>query len=126
MFYIKAAECVVKVQNRLTYLNLKVLNPTYIDVRLKNNQILATVAEIVGTNGSATVFFLDSDSVMTPSHRVASKYSDKSHRKSNLQFDLSESYLTNCQRTRLSTFLNDLRDVFSTDSSDLNKTHLCN
>lgn len=126
MFYIKAAECVVKVQNRLTYLNLKVLNPTYSDARLKNNQILATVAEIVGTNGSATVFFLDSDSVMTPSRRVASKYSDKSHRKSNLQFDLSESYLTNCQRTRLSTFLNDLRDVFSTDSSDLNKTHLCN
>lgn len=124
MFYIKAAECVVKVQNRLTY--LKVLNPTYSDARLKNNPILATVAEIVGTNDSATVFFLDSDSVMAPSHRVAFKYSDKSHRKSNLQFDLSESYLTNCQRARLSTFLNDLRDVFSTDLPDLNKTHLYN
>lgn len=81
MFYIKAAECVVKVQNRLTY--LKVLNPTYSDVRLRNNQKLATVAEIVGSNDSATVFSLDSDCAITPSQRVASKDSDKSHRKSN-------------------------------------------
>lgn len=111
----------MKVQNRKAY--LKVLNPTYSDVRLRNNQKLATVAEIVGSNDSATVFAQDSDSAITPSHRVASKDSDKSHRK-NLQFDLLESDLTNCQRARLLTFLNDHRDVFSTDLSDLGKTHL--
>lgn len=121
-FHITAAKCLVKVQNRKAY--LKVLNPTYSDVRLRNNKKLATVAEIVGSNDSATVFSLDSDSAITPSHRVASKDSDKSHRKSNLQFDLSESDLTNCQRARLLTFLKDHKDVFSTDLSDLGKTHL--
>lgn len=70
-FHITAAKCLVKVQNRKAY--LKVLNPTYSDVRLRNNQKLATVAEIVGSNDSATVFALDSDSAITPSHRVASR-----------------------------------------------------
>lgn len=77
--HITTAKCLVKVQNRKAY--LKVLNPTYSDVRLRCNQKLATVAEIVGSNDSATVFSLDSDSAITPSHRVASKDSDKSHRK---------------------------------------------
>lgn len=71
----------MKVQSRKAY--LKVLNPTYSDVRLRNNQKLATFAEIVGSNDSATVFSLDSDSAIIPSQRVASKDSDKSHRKSN-------------------------------------------
>lgn len=95
-FHITAAKCLVKVQNRGVY--LKVLNLTYYDVRLRNNQKLATVADIVDSNDSATVFSVDSNSV-SPSKRVTSKDFNKSHHKSNLQFDLSESDLTGFQRS---------------------------
>ena len=120
-FHITAAKCLVKVQNRKAY--LKILNPTYNDVRLRNNQTLATVVDIVSTNDSATVFSLDCDSA-TPSHKVASKDADKSHGKSNLHFDLSESDLTDNQKAHLSEFLKAHRDIFSNDLSDLGKTHL--
>ena len=120
-FHITAAKCLVKVQNRKAY--LKILNPTYNDVRLRNNQTLATVVDIVSTNDSATVFSLDCDSA-TPSNKVASKDADKSQGKSNLHFDLSESDLTDNQKAHLSEFLKAHRDIFSNDLSDLGKTHL--
>ena len=97
-FHITAAKCLVNVQNRKAY--LKVHNPTYNDARLRNNQTLATVADITNTNDSATVISLDCESATT-SHKVASKDADKSHGKSNLHFDLSESDSTDNQRAHL-------------------------
>ena len=69
-------------------------------MRLRNNQTLATVEDIIlSTNDSATVI-LDCDNA-TPSHNVASKDADKSNSKSYLHFDFSESDLTDNQRAHL-------------------------
>ena len=121
-FHITAAtsKCLMKVQNRKA--SQKVLNRTYNDVRLRNNQTLATVADILSTNDITTIFSLDCDSA-TPSHKVASKDADKSPGKANLHFDLSKSDITHNQRAHHSEFLEAHRDLFSTDLSDLGKTH---
>ena len=73
--HITAAKCLVNVQNRKAY--LKIHNPTYNDARLRNNQTLATVADITSTctNDSATVISLDCESATT-SQKVASKDAD--------------------------------------------------
>ena len=64
-------------------------------MRLRNNQTLATVADIISTNYSATVISLD---CATPSHEIASKDAEKCHDKLNLHIDLSESDLKDNQR----------------------------
>ena len=91
-------------------------------MRLRNNQTLATVADIISTNYSATVISLD---CATPSHEVASKDAEKSHGKLSLHIDLSESDLTDNQRAHFfPEFLKAHKDIFSTDLSGLLNTKL--
>ena len=107
-----AAKCLVQVTKRKAY--LKVLNPTHSDVRLKTHQVLAKVEEIDFNNvipfddeQTSEVFSLESDTA-----------------ESKLDFDLSESDLSEQHRLELKRFLLNNRDIFSADLSDLGKTNL--
>ena len=106
-----AAKCLVQVTKRKAY--LKVLNPTYSDVHLKN-QVLAKVEEIDFNNvipfddeQTSEVFSLESSTA-----------------ESKLDFNLSESDLSEQHRLELKRFLLNNRDIFSADLSNLGKTNL--
>lgn len=114
--HIIAAKCIVTVHNHGAY--LKVMNPTYNDINLTHNQVLATVQEL----SKGKVIPLEEESVTNIN--TVSMGTEKSECKSDLQFDLSDSDLTEIQKQNLQKFLVGYRDIFSADLSELGKTSL--
>lgn len=107
------AKCVSVIQSGKKSI-LQVMNPSDKDVVIFNNKPLASASVI--TNES--VFSLESSvthSVTTPSS------DDKS---SELSFDLSQSDLSDNQRGILRTFLNQNKNVFANDLSELGHTEV--
>lgn len=94
------------------------MNPTYNDINLTHNQVLATVQEL----SKSKVIPLDEE-IVTNINTV-SMGTEKSECKSDLQFDLSASDLTEIQKQHLQKFLVGYRDLFSADLSELGKTSL--
>ncbi|KAK3101592.1 hypothetical protein FSP39_004699 [Pinctada imbricata] len=112
--HIIAAKCVVKVKAHGAY--LKVMNPTYQDIRLKRDQVLATVHEL-DSDSEPSIFSFDDRG-----HKQnQGQGSNKSSGKTDLQFDLSNADLDEPQKRTLKFFLNGFKDVFSSDLSQLGK-----
>ncbi|KAK3105624.1 hypothetical protein FSP39_002098 [Pinctada imbricata] len=113
-----AAKCLVKVHKRKAI--MKVLNPTYSNVRLRKRQVIATVEEI---QADEIIPLTDSESLHSPEISAIETGQDETH-KNELNFDLSESDLSDKQKENLLEFLHQHKDVFSTDLSQIGKTSL--
>lgn len=94
--HIIAAKCIVTVHNHGAY--LKVMNPTYNDINLTNNQVLATVQEL----SKGRVIPLEEESFTNIN--TVSMGTEKSECKSDLQFDFSDSDLTEIQKKIFRSF----------------------
>ncbi|KAK3100025.1 hypothetical protein FSP39_013636 [Pinctada imbricata] len=113
-----AAKCLVEVQPNKKAL-IKVLNPTYSDVRLKRRQIMATIEEV---NPNEIVSLDDTSRPDISITEGVARLPQSEEVK--LDFDLSDSDLTNEQKEDLLRFLTQYKDVFSTDLSQIGKTSL--
>ncbi|KAK3101376.1 hypothetical protein FSP39_003102 [Pinctada imbricata] len=103
--HIIAAKCVVKVKAHGAY--LKVMNPTFRDIRLKRDQVLATVHEL-DSDSEPSIFSFDDQG-----HKQnQGQGSNKSSGRTDLQFDLSNADLDEPQKRTLKSFLNGFKDVF--------------
>ena len=113
-----AAKCLVTVHKRRAV--IKVLNPTYSDVIVRDRQVLATIEEIYPDQVIPFSNSHDEESVEVN----AIKPDSESSNENKLEFDLSESDLTEEQKHALSSFLYEYTDIFSSDLSQLGKTSL--
>ncbi|CAC5368923.1 unnamed protein product [Mytilus coruscus] len=110
---ILAAKALVKIKHGKAYLSL--LNPTDRKVRIKARTKLAEVAHV---NTETIQNFNETDpsvsSIKTPNSKSCS----------DLKFDLSESDLTDIEKQKMQKFLNENKQSFATDMTELGKTPL--
>ena len=97
---------------------MKVCNPTDNEIVIGNNTIVATI-EVVEI---ADIRSFDIPRETQNNSTRSFKTTKKKKIKTPLHFDLSESDLNENQKENLQTFLNDHRDVFATNLSELGKT----
>ena len=110
-----AAKCLVQVRRRRAI--IKVMNPTYSDIRVRDRQIVASVEEV---RVDEIIPFSDSEPAEI---NVLKPDSDKSN-DVQLEFDLSQSDLTQAQKENMYSFLHQYKDIFSSDLSQIGKTSL--
>ena len=110
-----AAKCLVQVRRRRAI--IKVMNPTYSDIRVRDRQIVASVEEV---RVDEIIPFSDSEPAEI---NVLKPDSDKSN-DVQLEFDLSQSDLTQAQKENMYSFLHQYKDIFSSDLSQIRKTSL--
>lgn len=115
--HLSAAKSLVKVQGGKAVLRL--LNPTNTDIKVKKNQVLASVTDI----HSAQVYPIDD----TNDHSfvgAAEPAQNRSTVETDIKFNLENSDLTSTQKSELLAFLAQHRSNFANDLSELGKTSI--
>ena len=113
------AKCLIKNKNNKA--SIQILNPTNEIIKLRPGFIIATINDVDTTS----ILSLDDNQSENKSKTSSlNSVQQTSSAQSDLHFDFSKSDLTDQQKQKLTTFLNENRDVFATSLKELGKTNV--
>lgn len=115
---LNAARCLVKIKGSQAV--LRIMNPNFQDVYLPHNFIVAHAMEI----DKEEMFPLDGQNQNKLKSPTINQISPEVKNQTQIQFNLDQADLDTSQKQKLLTFLNQHRDNFANDLTELGKTGL--
>ncbi|CAG2254851.1 unnamed protein product [Mytilus edulis] len=117
--------CLVQAtRSNSAYVKMQIINPNRDPVTIPRNQVVAMVSH-VDIKTLQNLSDVEKQNINTNSvSNLETKQREKSKKKSKLDFDLSSAELTDIEKQKLKKFLDNNRNVFATDLSELGQTNI--